>query len=230
MTGTPPAAREHHLTVARTARYVTLGPLGRTARQIWFVCHGYGQLAARFIRRFEPLAARAEGCLIVAPEALSRFYLAPHDQEHGPESRVGASWMTREDRVAEIDDYVRYLDAVRADIVARAGAAAARVVGLGFSQGVATVCRWAARGAAPLDDVILWAGFLPPELEDDAVEPLRRATVTLVVGDQDPSASRVEGEVRRMARLNVPARIVRFSGGHELDAATLHALAAETSA
>ena len=45
---------EHHLSVARTARYYTLGEPGAT--EVWFVCHGYGQLAGRFLRRFEPIA------------------------------------------------------------------------------------------------------------------------------------------------------------------------------
>ena len=38
--------------------------------------------------------------LIVAPEALSRFYLGEVSQRPASERRVGASWMTREDRPA----------------------------------------------------------------------------------------------------------------------------------
>jgi len=39
---------ERHLTVARTARYYQLGELSSATKQIWFVCHGYGQLAEYF--------------------------------------------------------------------------------------------------------------------------------------------------------------------------------------
>src|ERR1051325_10016453 len=49
---------------------------------------------------------------LVAPEGLSRFYLS----ERATERRVGASWMTREDRLAEIADYLGYLDAVYDDV------------------------------------------------------------------------------------------------------------------
>src|ERR671933_2286542 len=106
--------REHHLTVTRTARYVTLGDVHDSLRQVWFVCHGYGQLAARFLRHFEDLNDGHR--LIVAPEALSRFYV-----ESGPGTRhadvpVGATWMTREDRLSEIADYVSYLDGLYAQL------------------------------------------------------------------------------------------------------------------
>ncbi len=65
--------QEHHISVTRTARYYTLGEISRGVAEVWFVCHGYGQLAERFIRHF---AALDDGTrLVVAPEALGRFYL-----------------------------------------------------------------------------------------------------------------------------------------------------------
>ncbi len=69
--------REHHLPVTRTARYHTLGPESGAPKQLWIVCHGYGQLAARFLRHFEIINDGTR--LIVAPEALSRFYLTDDD-------------------------------------------------------------------------------------------------------------------------------------------------------
>src|SRR5881628_153311 len=131
--------QEHFLSTSRTARYFTLGHL-RDATELWLVCHGYGQLASRFLERFRPLETQRR--CIVAPEGLSRFYLT----EHPTELRVGASWMTREDRLHEIDDYVRYLDALYREVLGRVEGPAARVTALGFSQGTATVSRWAALG------------------------------------------------------------------------------------
>src|SRR5690242_1913739 len=149
---------EHHLSVARTARYFTLGSPGPGTRELWLVCHGYGQLASRFLR---PFSALDDGTrLIVAPEGLSRFYSDPNQHE-----RVGASWMTREDRLTEIDDYVRYLDAVHAEVRSAGGGGTSRLVVLGFSQGVATACRWVARGSVPVERLIAWGGELPPELD-----------------------------------------------------------------
>ena len=136
--------QEHFLTTPRTARYFTLGAPA-SAREFWFACHGYGQLASRFLERFRGI--EAEGRCIIAPEGLSRFYLT----ESSTERRAGASWMTREDRLHEIDDYVRYLDALCSAI----GAARGAITALGFSQGTATVCRWAALGSARIDRLIL---------------------------------------------------------------------------
>src|SRR6266498_2722637 len=139
--------QEHRLTVSRTARYFTLG---RPDREVWFVLHGYGQLAALFLRHFEPLDDGTR--LIVAPEGLSRFYLT----EDPAERRVGASWMTREDRLTEIEDYVQYLDAVHADVVGSVDRSLVKVRVLGFSQGAATACRWASTGASRVDRLIVW--------------------------------------------------------------------------
>src|SRR5213083_2676659 len=173
--------QEHFLSISRTARYFTLGHL-RDATELWFVCHGYGHLASRFLERFRPLETQRR--CIVAPEGLSRFYLS----EHPTERRVGASWMTREDRLAEIEDYVRYLDAVYADVCGVLDRAQVTVHALGFSQGVATVSRWAAMGKAKIDRLILWGGEFPPDLDltlGTVVTRLSAARLTLVYGRAD---------------------------------------------
>src|SRR6266513_3311805 len=133
---------EHHIEVRRSARYYTLGEPSAETRDVWFACHGYGQLAADFIKEFEIIAHPTR--VIVAPEALSRYYAANEPGFHSSESKVLASWMTREDREAEIDDYVAYLDAVYADVFESLDRARVTVHALGYSQGAATVSRWAA--------------------------------------------------------------------------------------
>lgn len=219
----PPS--EHHLSVGRTARYFTLGEAGPRLSQVWFVAHGFGQLAGYFIRHFATLDDGTR--LIVAPEALSRFYLGEVTGATSAGARVGATWMTREDRLAEIEDYVRYLDALHAHVMTGV-ARAAKVIVLGFSQGVATVCRWVARGAVRPDALILWAGTLPPELDSPAdLEPFRRLDLALVVGSGDPAANpaavaELEG---RLSKHAITYRLVRFDGGHEIDAEVLKALA-----
>ena len=204
--------QEHSLTTPRTARYFTLGAPER-ATDVWFVCHGYGQLAARFLERFRPIERR-DRC-IVAPEGLSRFYLS----EHAAERRVGAAWMTREDRLHEIDDYVRYLDAV----YARVAPAQNGVTALGFSQGTATVCRWAALGSARIDRLILWGGEVPPDLD---LKRLRVPTLTLVYGTRDEffTPKVVAANEARLREHGIPYELRSFDGGHEIHAATLGSL------
>ena len=216
-------AHEHHLTVNKTARYCTLGdPSG--AGQVWFVLHGYGQLAPYFIRHFAPLDDGTR--LIVAPEALSRFYIEQTTWKGAGHSRVGASWMTREAREADIADNVAYLDRLYQQVFESARRDA-RVVVLGFSQGVATACRWLALGSARADTLVLWAGPLPPDLNQDAAARLARMKVIRVLGDNDDLAvpEAIAAENALAGRLGITAELVRFSGGHELDAATLQGLA-----
>src|SRR5688572_17903685 len=97
--------REHRIHVRRSARFYTLGDPGPELKECWLVCHGYGQLAGRFAQSFAHITS-PQRCLIF-PEGLSRFYL-DDEMRH----KVGASWMTKEDREAEMADYVAYLDAV----------------------------------------------------------------------------------------------------------------------
>src|SRR5213080_3690717 len=168
----------HHLTVSRTARYFTLGESPRGVEEVWFACHGYAQLAGRFLEKLRVLEDRKR--YVVAPEGLSRFYLT----ESPTERRVGASWMTREDRLHEIDDYVRYLDGVHAELAPRK----ARVTALGFSQGTATVCRWVGLGSSRIDRLIVWGGEVPPDLDlanTRVAERLRGSKLTLVFGSRD---------------------------------------------
>ena len=206
--------QEHHLAVTRTARYFTLGDPG-TAKHIWFALHGYGQLAGTFLGYLATLARDSR--LIVAPEALSRFYL---DQGRGP---PGASWMTKEDRDHEIADYVKYLDQLSTAVRARCPGDA-RAYALGFSQGVATLGRWMDRGQASHDAFCLWAGTLPQELDLQRPHPaLAGRKVALAVGHRDEYLTRdwLEVESRRLANVAGEVRQYPFDGGHRLDRTVL---------
>lgn len=213
---------ESHIEVRRTARYYTLGGDVHSPREVWFAVHGYGQLAAHFARHFEPLEDGTR--LVVVPEALSRFYFGDPRRTHGPDAMVGATWMTREDREREIEDHVRYLDTLYTYIRGQRGRTRARVTVLGFSQGVATVCRWLARGSARADRVVLWSGKLPPDMFPiPAGSPLRSASLTIVVGANDeyvtPLVAAEQEALLRTEKLAFDVR--RFDGGHALDADVL---------
>ena len=220
---TPLPTTEHRLSVPRSARYYSMGAPGPSTREVWFACHGYAQLAGRFLEKLRGLDDGSR--YLVAPEALSRFYLS----ESPTERRVGASWMTREDRLAEIEDYVRYLDAVYADVFASLDRARVKAHALGFSQGASTVSRWIAMGKATIDRLILWGGEFPPDLDlslGEIVTRLRTARLTLVYGRADgyitPKVVATIGE--RLRRHEIPFQEIAFDGGHELDDAVLREL------
>ena len=87
---------EHKIKVETTAHYYSIGELNNNTSDIWIVCHGYGQLASFFIRKFQDLDAPNR--FIIAPEGFNKFYL------NGYSGRVGASWMTKENREDEIEE------------------------------------------------------------------------------------------------------------------------------
>src|SRR5213594_4055276 len=215
--------KEHHIGVSRTARYFTLGDSSREVGEVWFVCHGYGQLASRFLEKLRVLDDGRR--YLVAPEGLSRFYLS----ESPTERRVGASWMTREDRLSEIDDYVRYLDAVYAEVFGSLDRARVSVHALGYSQGASTVSRWVAMGKAKIDRLTLWGGEFPPDLDltlDTVVNRLRAARMTLVYGRSDEyiTPKVVSGILERLRQHGIPYEEIPFEGGHELNEAVLRNL------
>jgi predicted esterase len=220
---------EHHLAVTRTARYFTVGGSDEPAdaaselRELWIVCHGYGQLAAKFLEPFAPLAAPWRR--IVAPEGLSRFYLERSRVGVNTQAGVGATWMTREDREHEIADQIVYLDALLDQLLPEASETHVRLRVLGFSQGVATVSRWLVRGRrVRANEVVFWAGSFPADVELSQLgDRLAGAPVVFAVGARDELASwaAADVEVSRFSAAGMDARLVTFNGGHRLDTPTL---------
>jgi predicted esterase len=211
------APHTHHLRTARTARYYTLGgEAGAGDRaSVWFVLHGYGQLAGEFIRYFADLAAPDR--LIVAPEAMNRFYLVGVDKAPAQERPVGATWMTREDRASEIADYVEYLDAVYEDTAGSAAGVPVRVSVVGFSQGAATATRWITHGRSRVDRLILWGGLIPPDADlANGHGALRHVPLTIVVGERDAyvTSEMLAEETARLEAARIPFELIRFAGGH----------------
>ena len=218
---------QRHLRVPRSARYSLMGSFDASLTEVWIVCHGHGQLASRFLTRFIPI--EREDRLFVAPEALSRYYLTPpQGGPHAPNTPVGATWMTSEDRDNEIEDYIRYLDLLYDAIFSIVPRKKVRLWVVGFSQGTATFARWIARGKADPDRVVFWAGLLPPELTArDASALTRRAPLTVVLGRQDDFAKPelIAAQESRLNGLGIPYETIRFDGGHEIDEDTLRSLA-----
>lgn len=219
---------EHHIQVGRTARYHTIGEPGPGIRDVWFVCHGYGQLAGDFIKEFEPIADATR--LIVAPEALSRYYVATGPGFHSAESKVAATWMTREDRESEIADYVSYLDALYDEIMSKVEARKVSVTVLGFSQGGATANRWLTRGRARAQRLIMWGALLASDSDlNQAATFFRDVRLTIVYGKRDQFAD--EGMISDYEKLlgekKIPYELITFEGGHRMDRETLRKLAVD---
>jgi predicted esterase len=221
-----------HISVTRTARYYLIGSPSPAIRDVWVVCHGFSQLAVDFAVPFQTL--EDDSRLIVVPEALSRFYLDTRPGHSGA-SPVGALWMTREDREAEIADIVGYLDAVYEQILAELASHGVdrdrvRVHALGFSQGGPAVSRWAARGSAVIDHLIPWAHAIPQDVNLRALgerRPGLRIDVVYGVRDRFIGEDAVEEQRAVLESSGVPFVMRPFKGGHSLNLAMIRELMAE---
>jgi predicted esterase len=203
------------------ARYYQLGLLNETTRQVWFVLHGYGQLARYFLKKFESL--NEHSVCVIAPEGLSRFYLEPVESRAVTgNNRVGATWMTAENRLMDIDNYLHYLDTVYHHVIGSTRKVPVTIVG--FSQGAATATRWAIHQPEIFQRLILWAGIFPTDMDFKKAHSIfSTKELVMVYGKQDPylTDSRLKEITALTEKLNLNPPVITFDGGHEIDQSTL---------
>ena len=199
---------EHNTRFELKSRYFTLGKLGAKTESVWFVIHGYGQLAKYFLKKFEPLS---ESHFIIAPEGLSKFY------QEGFSGRVVATWMTKENRLTEIENYINYLNSIYVDL----GLENYSINVLGFSQGVATASRWVLnQDKVKIKQLVLWSGQFPPDIDiNSASQRLSAIKTQVVYGTQDPyiTPDGIKSQVQFLEELGSKPIISTFSGAHDMD-------------
>lgn len=208
--------KEKNISFQISTRYFTLGTISDRTKRIWLVLHGYGQLAQYFIRNFDILD---DGCnYIIAPEGLFKFYL------HGFSGRVGATWMTKEDRLRDIDNNIKYLNCIYEKEIVPILKDGYEINLLGFSQGCATLARWVLQDHMCFDKLIFWAGTLPPDLNrQEATAKFRNKKIFLVYGTDDPflKPDTMEQVLNTNRSLNIEPTIIRFEGAHKIDQVVL---------
>lgn len=207
--------RQHSIRFGFEARYFQLGEITDNTKEVVFVLHGYGQQAKYFIRKFNVISS-PETC-IIAPEGLNRFYM------EGFSGRVGATWMTKEDRLTDIKNYVTYLNAIYEQVLPK-GNKDIKISIIGFSQGAATASRWAADEQVPFQQLILWAGIFPPDMDvEKAADQLRNKSIYYVYGTDDPFLTEEKLiEMKQLSdKLNVRPITLTFSGKHDIHEETL---------
>ena len=209
----------HQLKFPRTAHYYTIGTPSEKTKQVFFVFHGYGQLASQIVHKFDQLG---EEVVVVAPEGFSRFYWS---EEKGI---VGASWMTKQDRLSEIEDYCNYieylyhhyLNLLPSDV---------QINVLGFSQGGATAMRWVERNRPKIDHLILWGAAFPMDLNYLPMKAyLSSMKIYVVYGRQDQfiTEERVQAHEEFTKAQELDFEMVWFEGKHVVDRKVLYDLVA----
>ncbi len=205
-------AQEHHIPIKTTGRYFTYGN-PKKAKNLLLAFHGYGQLSSYFIRNFYCL--NPDDYFVVCPEGLNRFYLK------STEGRIGASWMTKEDRENDIVDYINFLN----ELCLKVGATNSfdQKIVLGFSQGGATASRFVALGQHSFNQVILWSTVFPPDMQIDYSHRFNNSTNHFVIGDNDQyhTTDSLENHIAEIENKGLKFRLTKFVGNHNIDKETL---------
>ncbi|MEM8889387.1 MAG: hypothetical protein AAGD28_15520, partial [Bacteroidota bacterium] len=188
----------------------TQGEINENTKEIWIICHGYGQMARYFIRRFDVLDPETH--FLIAPQGLDRFYFDNF-------TKLGASWTTRELRDTHVSNQQTYLNAMYDAELAHLDLSKYTLRIMGFSQGVSVITRWAVQRQVPFDHMIMWAGGFPPNLTVDKWAFRKPGSkVTVLVGSEDPFLKKEKLEQEREVVESVfpDYEFVMFEGGHQV--------------
>ncbi|MEP7167957.1 MAG: alpha/beta fold hydrolase [Bacteroidota bacterium] len=210
---------QHNFSVQKTARYFSFGSPKEKIKNLWILLHGYSHNAGEFVKQFEIL--NDDETMIVAAEGLSRFYVK------GYFGNVGASWMTKEDRMNDIIDNIHYLDSLVSKIKNDLKNTPEKIIVLGFSQGGATAARWAAMTNHKIHHLIIHSSEFPNDIADDAMKHLNEKTKTwFVYSDKDEFIDEdlFAAQFRYLELKNFSFEKVFFEGKHEVKKEALERL------
>ncbi|MDP2686396.1 MAG: esterase [Aequorivita sp.] len=192
-----------------TNTYRTLNSLTEKTKNVWIVFHGMGYLSKYFINYFSEL--NTEENYIIAPQAPSKYY---QDKAF---KHVGASWLTRENTVAETQNILNYVDAVFEKEIF---GTLPNLIVLGYSQGVSIATRWVAKRKIQCEKLILHSGGIPKELQASDFEFLNpSAEVIYIYGNKDQyitEARKTEEQLKGTELFQNRLDIRVFDGIHEV--------------
>lgn len=190
-----------------TNTYETLNDFTDKTKNVWIVFHGIGYLSKYFLKYFDEL--NPEDNYIIAPQAPSKYYL------NNSYKHVGASWLTKENTQPELKNNLNYLDAI---LEAESMLSTHNLIIFGFSQGVSMATRWVAQRKIICKQLVLYAGGIPNELNENDFAHLDANTqISIIIGNQDEYLTKerlsIEREKSRTI-FNGRAKEHIFDGGH----------------
>lgn len=211
-------SKEKEITYNTTNSYSTLNTLSGNTKNVWFVCHGMGYLSRYFLKYFTDL--NTEENYIIAPQAQSKYYTPPKFKH------VGASWLTKENTIAETKNVMRYFDAI---FDAEKLPKHLNLIILGYSQGVSVALRYVAQCQLKCSHIVMMSGGIPKELVANDFQFLNREThISLIYGNTDAylDEDRLVVEKNRAFELfgHCNLQIIPFEGGHEVNTTLLNQL------
>ncbi len=203
---------KHNISFEFSSSYITYNKLTDNTENIWIVFHGYGQLSKYFIRRFDVLDGDKN--YIIAPQGLSKFYV-DHDYKN-----VGASWLTKEDRGSDLLNQQKYLIKLMDELKLKIDFSKIKVNLFGFSQGVSALTRLLMNYNMKVNNVIIWAGWVPDEFFNINKDVLKDTNLFFVVGNKDKYYNNpiIKGYLKKFKNiLNKKIDYFVFNGGHIVD-------------
>ncbi|MEO8665204.1 MAG: hypothetical protein ABI462_06885 [Ignavibacteria bacterium] len=206
---------EKKIQVNKTATYYTILPGSSEVKDVWIVIHGYAQLAKDFIHEFEFLSDSKT--LIAAPEGLSKFYFR---------DKIGASWMTKEDRENEIGDYLNYLDKLFNELKSNFNFKIedVEVNLLGFSQGVHTAVRWFTHTDERIKRLILYSSDFPTDADFNKLkDKLVNSEMFFIYGTKDEiiGQKRLQETQQLLREHEINFTKMTFDAGHKIEKTVL---------
>lgn len=187
--------------------YTTLNSLTSKTKNIIFACHGMGYLSRYFLKYFKGL--NSDDNYIIIPQAQSKYYIAPK-MKH-----VGASWLTKENTLKEMENIKSYFDSV----LSNEKIENLNFIFLGYSQGVSVAMRYLAKRKIIVSKLILMSGSIPKELTPKDFKYLKnKAAIYYVYGDKDEYITEgfFNSEKKRLENLFSNINYIEFDGNHEI--------------
>ena len=209
--------KHKYIKTTKTARYFILGASNKLIKNVLFVFHGYGQLAEEFVKHFELIAD--DQSLIVAPEAMNKFYV------RGFTGKIGATWMTKEDRKTEIKDYINMIDNVYREISEITDLTKVRINVLGFSQGGHTAVRWLSEKQPPVNSLILWGSGMPRDTNYKLnLTYWNSIKINLAVGNKDRfiTEEKLNEELTFINEQKINCKLIKYNGSHLINSENLN--------
>ena len=203
---------KHNISFEFSSSYITYNKLTDNTENIWIVFHGYGQLSKYFIRRFDVLDGDKN--YIIAPQGLSKFYV---DEDY---KNVGASWLTKEDRGSDLLNQQKYLIKLMDELKLKIDFSKIKVNLFGFSQGVSALTRLLMNYNMKVNNIIIWAGWVPDEFFNINKDVLKDTNLFFVVGNKDKYYNNliIKGYIEKFKNtLNKEIDYFVFNGGHIVD-------------
>ena len=208
--------KEKEISYSSINTYSTLNLLSSKTKNVWFVCHGIGHLSRYFIKHFNEL--NNEENYIIAPQAQSKFYIAPK-MKH-----VGACWLTREQTKKETNNVINYFNEI---LAFENIPSTCNLIFLGFSQGVSVVMRLIAKSKLKFNKLILYSGKIPIELTKNDFKHIdNKSEVYLVYGTKDSYLDKntIKAEQKKAEELFNNVSTINFDIAHEINSSIVNVL------